>query len=143
MNKKEELLRELLAMERESPTKKISQPSDAVNVMLKWASKPQEHFMVMSLDGGHKVIKTRVITKGLINRTLVHPREVFRGAIKDNSAAVIIGHNHPSGRLDPSPEDNEITDRMKQAGNIIGIPVLDHIIVSKDGYYSYQEEGMI
>jgi DNA repair protein RadC len=81
---------------------------------------------------------------GLLNRTLVHPREVFKHAIKDNSAAIIIGHNHPSGSLDPSTEDKDITRRMKIAGEILGIKVLDHIIVSPTkGYLSMLEMNLL
>lgn len=99
--------------------------------------------MVVTLNGAHEVIKVRVLTIGLINRTVIHPREFLRPAILDNSAAVIAIHNHPSGRLEPSPEDKEITSRLKDACDLIGIPLLDHLIVSTAGYFSFVEHGLL
>ena len=99
--------------------------------------------MIVTLNGAHEVIRVKVLTIGLINRTVIHPREFFRQAIKDNSAAVIAIHNHPSGNLHPSEEDREITARLKDAGEILGVVLLDHIIVSKEGYYSFVEHGLM
>ena len=95
------------------------------------------------MNGSHEIIKVRTISKGLVNRTLVHPREVYRMAIKDNAAAIILTHNHPSGNPAPSIEDIEITNRMISAGKIIGIEVLDHVVIAKKGYYSFLEEGQL
>ena len=104
----------------------------------------QEHFVSISLDGAGNVIKSRVITIGLLNHSLVHPRETFRGAILDNAASIVIAHNHPSGSLDPSSNDIAITMQLKEAGEIIGIKVIDHIIVTKyDNFYSMKEHGMM
>jgi DNA repair protein RadC len=140
---KEYLLNELFALETANPVKKITAPSDILPAVWEYAEKNQEHFIVTSLNGAHEVIETRVCSIGLLNRTLVHPREIFRQAIIDSAAAIIIIHNHPSGNLEPSQEDNEITKRIKDAGIIIGIEVLDHIIISKCGYYSFLEEGKL
>jgi DNA repair protein RadC len=124
-----------------SETIKVSTPMPAVNKLKKYASKNQEYFLVITLDGGHGLIRVHEITKGIANKTLVHPREVFRPAIIDGACGVIIAHNHPSGDVKPSTEDHNVTRIMKQAGEIIGISVLDHIIVSKYGYYSFMESG--
>jgi DNA repair protein RadC len=140
---KKELIRQLMVAERESPTTAIKQPKDIVPKLMKHASKRQENFYVVLLDGAHNLIAIKKITTGLVNRTIVHPREVFRPAIQKNAVAAIVAHNHPSGNLEPSMEDVEVTERLKKAGEIIGIRVLDHIIVSKNGFYSFLEGGKL
>jgi len=143
MNRKQELLHELMVMEKENPTKKITAPGDAFPLYAEYCDKKQEHFMVTTLNGAHELIKTHVVSIGLVNRTLVHPREIFRPAIEDNAAAIMICHNHPSSNLEPSIEDKEITTRLIKAGIIIGIEILDHLIVSTKGYYSFLEENLL
>ena len=122
-------------------TGKVCTPADVLPVLEPIRGAEQEHFVVITLNGAGEVINTRVITIGLLNHSLVHPRETFRGAILDNAASVIIAHNHPSGSLDPSPQDLAITEQLKTAGSYIGIQVLDHIIVTKTGYTSLRERG--
>lgn len=119
----------------------MAQPSDVFEAVKRYRSKRQEHFLVMTLDGAHQPVKLHVVTIGLANRTIIHPREVFIRAIKDNSTAIIVIHNHPSGLVKPSDEDRDITHRLVEAGDIIGIPVLDHIIVAKNTYYSFADHG--
>ena len=92
-------------------------------------------------DGAGEVIDRRVVTIGILNQSLVHPREVFVDAITDRAASVILVHNHPSGSLDPSTQDLGITRQLAEAGSILGIRVLDHIIVTKNGYASLKELG--
>lgn len=111
--------------------------------LYKYRNKKQEHFIVLLLDGKNEVIKTHVATIGLLNSSQVHPREVFVEAIKRRSASIIIAHNHPSGLNTPSREDLAITKRIKEAGELIGITVLDHIIFSKTGFHSMLENGQI
>lgn len=131
-----------IVSERKAPEYRISQPSDIYDVIKKkYAKKKQEHFITITLDGEHKVIAVRIISIGILNRAIVHPREVFRTAIADNAASIIICHNHPSGSLIPSPEDKDITKRIKDSGRIIGIEVLDHLIISKNGFYSFLENS--
>lgn len=101
--------------------------------------KEQEHFVAVLLNGSHEPVKVVLVSIGLVNRTLVHPREVFREAIKDNVVAIIVAHNHPSGNSDPSKEDDEVTKMLVNAGKVVGIEVLDHMIVASRGYYSYCE----
>lgn len=118
---------------------KVSYPTDILPSLKRYRDLDQEHFLVVTLDGGHQVIAIRLITKGILNRTIIHPREVFRQAISDNSASVILIHNHPSGNTDPSDEDKAVTQRLVDAGELIGINVLDHIIISKSDYFSFAE----
>lgn len=118
---------------------KVRSPSDVVPILSHYADRKQECFVAVTLNGAHEVIRVKLISVGLVNRTIVHPREVFASAIGDRAAAIIVAHNHPSGNLDPSGEDKEITSRLLEAGQLLGIPVLDHIIVSSRGYYSFLE----
>lgn len=122
---------------------RISHPSDVVPHLAPYINERQEHFLTITVNGAHEVIKIHVTSIGLLNRTIVHPREVFYAAITDNAAAIILAHNHPSGNLTPSVEDREVTNRLRQAGGILGIPVLDHVIISTNGHYSFLEHGGI
>jgi len=104
-------------------------------------SKKQEHFVCVSLNGANEVIECRVVTVGLLNTNQVHPREVFADPITDRAAAVVVAHNHPSGVLKASPEDIALTKRLVKAGELLGIHVLDHLIVTQKGYLSLKHEG--
>jgi DNA repair protein RadC len=115
---------------------KVSSPSDIFAVLRRYASARSERFIVLTLDGAHQVIRANIISIGLVNRTVVHPREVFYPAI-------VVSHNHPSGRLDPSPEDRDITDRLRQASEVLGIALLDHVIIGRTGFYSFVEHGLL
>lgn len=101
----------------------------------------KEVFVGFYLDTKNRVISREIIGIGTLNSCIIHPREVFRTAIIRNSNSVILAHNHPSGSLDPSDEDIQITKRLKEAGDIIGIKLLDHVIVTKEGYLSLRDEG--
>ncbi len=102
----------------------------------------RENFLVISLDTKNHINGINVISTGTLNSSLVHPREVFKMAILNNSNSIIIAHNHPSGDTEPSNEDIKVTDRLVECGKILGIEVLDHIIVG-EGYYSFKEKGKI
>jgi DNA repair protein RadC len=132
-----------IVSERHAPAYKIGGPGDAFSVLKRYASAKTERFIVITLDGAHQVKATRIISMGLVNRTIVHAREVFYPAITDHAVAIIIAHNHPSGLLEPSSEDFDITRRLSDAGELLGIPVLDHVIISKSGYYSLVEHGLM
>ena len=106
-------------------------------------SKKQEYLVAFNLDGRNRVISKNIITIGLIDQSLVHPREIFTGAIKEMAASIILVHNHPSGDLEPSMDDIKTTEKINQASKILGIPLLDHIIVSKNGYYSFKENHLL
>ena len=95
------------------------------------------------MNGAHEIIDIRVVSMGILNRTIVHPREVFADPIQKRAASIIIAHNHPSGSTDPSPEDKEITRRLKEAGETLGIPVLDHLIFGIRGYFSFKEQELM
>ncbi|AUC60115.1 DNA repair protein RadC [Cyanobacterium sp. HL-69] len=104
---------------------------------LMWQS--QERFAVLLLDSKNSLIGTHVITVGIANETLAHPREVFREAIRQSATNIIIAHNHPSGNLEPSAEDMSLTDKLLQSSNIIGIPILDHLIIGNGDHFSLRE----
>jgi DNA repair protein RadC len=101
---------------------------------------PVEVFAVMLLDGRHRVQAIQEVSRGTLTSSLVHPREVFRPALLAGSASILVAHNHPSGDPEPSPEDDAVTHRIVSAGEILGIPVLDHLIIA-DGYTSFRERG--
>jgi len=122
---------------------KISSPPDILQLIRHYADRKQEHFICISVNGANEVINCRVVSVGLVNKTQVHPREVFADPITDRASAIIAAHNHPSGELEPSSEDIEITQNLKSAGETLGIRLLDHIIFSRKGYYSILENGEI
>ncbi|NLZ44617.1 MAG: DNA repair protein RadC [Clostridia bacterium] len=102
----------------------------------------QEHFLAIHLNTKNRVLAIETISIGTLDSSLVHPREVFRAAIKNSSASLILVHNHPSGEPYPSNEDLNITRRLKESGELLGIPVLDHIIIGGNKYISLREEGL-
>lgn len=122
---------------------RIGIAQDVYPLLLHWGHRKQEHFIAITLNGAHEVIETRVITVGIANQTQVHPREVFSDAISDRACAIIVAHNHPSGQLSPSEQDKEVTLRLKQAGDTLGIKLLDHIIFSHSGFFSFVEQGLL
>ena len=103
----------------------------------------QEGFYAIYLDANKKVIEEKLIFIGTVNYSLVHPRDIFKEALILNASSIICVHNHPSGEVNPSKEDISITKQIKDAGDIIGIKLIDHVIVSKDKYYSFLENGKI
>jgi DNA repair protein RadC len=107
------------------------------------AGKQQEHFICISLNGANELIEKRIVTIGLLDKSPVHPREVFADVITDRAAAVIFAHNHPSGDLQPSDADRQLQEQLTEAGKILGIRVFDHVIVARKGYFSFQEAGLI
>jgi DNA repair protein RadC len=122
---------------------KITSAEDVHRELQEYTHKKQEYFLVITLDGASHIIEKRIISIGTLNQSLVHPREVFADAISDRAAGIIIAHNHPSGQLEPSIEDKRVTKRLKEVGTIMGIELLDHVILSKNGYLSLREEGLI
>jgi DNA repair protein RadC len=103
----------------------------------------QEVFIVVLLNSANRITKEVTITRGLLNSSLTHPREVFRQAIVDHAASVILIHNHPSGNLEPSQEDITITKQIVEAGKVVGIPVHDHLIIAGAGFTSFAERGLM
>ena len=124
-------------------TVKIAGAKDVLAQMADIIGKQQEHFVCLSLNGANELIAKRVVTIGLLDQSQVHPREVFADVIADRAAAVIFAHNHPSGELKPSDADIAIHHQLTEAAKILGIRVLDHVIVSRKGFTSFQESGLM
>ena len=118
---------------------RIRIPPDCLPLLAPIRRESQEILMVLTLDGVHQVIKSHKITVGLANQNQVHPRETYVCALEDRAVAIVIAHNHPSGSLEPSIEDLLTTRRLADAGRILGIPLLDHMIIGGDGYTSLRE----
>ena len=106
-------------------------------------TKKQEHFVCLSLDGGQRLIAQRTITIGTLDSVLAHPREVFADAVADRAASVIVAHNHPSGDTTPSAQDISLTQQLASSGQLLGIPLADHIILTKTDNFSFRKNGML
>ncbi|MDQ0495570.1 MULTISPECIES: RadC family protein [Paenibacillus] len=133
-----------LALSRHLETPVISCPRDVADLLfeqLRYLQK--EHFVCLFLNTKNHVIAQETLSMGSLNSAIVHPREVFRAAIKCSSASIICAHNHPSGDPKPSPEDVQLTRRLMDAGNIVGIDVLDHIVIGDGTFVSLKEQGLI
>ncbi len=112
----------------------IDSPEKAVEQLADIRDKKQEHFVVMTLDGANRLIAKRIITIGTLTSSLVHPREVFADAITDRAASIIVAHNHPSGNPVASQDDINVSIRLQKVGEILGINMIDHLVVTKDGF---------
>lgn len=124
--------------------KSIYSPLDIFKILKqKLRDYQKEHFFVVSLDTRNGIINVDKISIGILNASLVHPREVFKSAISHHAAQIILVHNHPSGCLEPSNDDLLITKKLISSGKIIGIEVIDHIIITSSGYLSFKEKGII
>ena len=138
---------ELLQLVREKAdtysAERINSAYDIFSLLYEYSLKEKEYFLLVTLDGASAVIAQRVIHIGTLNQSLVHPREVFRPAILDNAAGVIIAHNHPSGTLEGSRADIQITQRLKEVAKLVGIELLDHVILTVHGYSSLSDEGVL
>ena len=122
---------------------KITSAQDVYDELKAFSTKQQEYFLVITLDGASHIINTRTVFIGTLNQSLVHPREVFANAIADRAAGIIIAHNHPSGTLSASRADIGITQRLEEVAKLVGIELLDHVILAKDGFYSFADEGLL
>lgn len=121
---------------------KIGGPEDAAKFISSvMKDQAREHFVALYLDGAHNIASYSIVSTGSANSAPVHPREVFQGAVLVGACALIVGHNHPSGELKPSDEDRAVTNRLVEAGKLLGMSLLDHLIVSEAGYFSFQEMG--
>jgi len=118
-------------------------PHDVLNAMQDIVNSRKEHFVVFYLDSRNQEVIRDIVSIGTLNASLVHPREVFENAIKYNAASIIIAHNHPSGDPKPSDADIEITKKLKQSGEILGIELIDHVIVAKNDIFSFKNENLI
>ena len=122
---------------------RVREAKDVLPFVQQIRDKQQEYFVCLSLNGANEVIENRVVTVGLLDSNQVHPREVYADPLTDRAASIIVAHNHPSGTLEASPEDVALTDRLARAGKLLGIPLLDHIIVTKRGYLSLKQAGYL
>lgn len=138
-----ELARRLGAERRD-----VGRPVESAADVHRWCG-PQlrdlevEEFHVLALDAQNRITRQLLITRGILNGSLVHPREVFRAAITEAAAGIIVVHNHPSGNPHPSPEDRAVTLQLAEAGRLLDVPVFDHVIVGDDRYFSFAEAGLL
>lgn len=123
---------------------KISSPTDVVKFFnMELSDSKVEKFVIVLLNTKNEIINWEIISIGSLNASIVHPREVFNRAIKRSAASIIAIHNHPSGAIEPSKEDNAITKRLFESGQLVGIPLIDHIIIGKESYYSFKEQNQL
>lgn len=123
---------------------KLNSAANAYNVVNSLiGDRDREHSVVITLDTQLQINSISIVSIGSVNQAIVHPREVFKSAILHNASSIIIAHNHPSGILEPSSADISITARLKEAGEILGIELLDHLIVNESRYYSFKENGIL
>ncbi len=123
--------------------KRICSAEEVYGELKAFSTKKQEHFLSITLDGASHIINVRTVFIGTLNQSMVHPREVYADAIADRAAGIIVAHNHPSGTLEASRADIQITQRLKEVSKLVGIELLDHVILAKEGYYSFSDEGLL
>lgn len=123
--------------------KRLLNKADILPLLNDIATHRQEHFVVLSLDSGRRLITKRTVFIGTVDAVLTHPREVYAGAVADFATGIIVAHNHPSGDPSPSKQDIATTQQLIAAGQILGVTLIDHVIVAGQRHYSFQAEGMI
>lgn len=137
-----EIGRRVWAQERRRPRRYLSGPEDVADLLMEeMACLDREHFRAILLNTKNRILGIRTISIGSLNSSVVHAREVFKAAVAESAQAIVLVHNHPSGIPEPSPEDLVVTERLADAGRILGIEVLDHVIVGSTGYVSVKELG--
>jgi DNA repair protein RadC len=139
---------ELVKLLLKETNEKLSKPDHLMDLISKYLRKYQfaevEYFLAITIDAMGTPIKVHEISKGTMDHTIISPRDVFRAALLDNAASVIVLHNHPSGTIKPSEDDSMITKKLAQAGEIIGITLLDHILIGPNAqYFSYNESSSV
>ena len=129
---------------RGKPPAPIRGPEDALHIVRpRFKNQQREIFVVVLLNARHEVMSVEIVSIGSVNASIVHPREVFKPAIMQSAASVLLAHNHPSGDPEPSEEDLSITKRLVQCGELLGISVLDHVIVATRGFTSFRERQLL
>lgn len=121
----------------------LSRPEDVVPWLAEWRAARREHFVGFYLNARHQLLARTMISVGSLSASIVHPREVFVPAVAGSAAGVIVAHNHPSGDPEPSPEDLAVTRRLREAGDLLGIELLDHLVVAERGYVSLKARGAV
>jgi DNA repair protein RadC len=133
-----------LAREDRPPVLRVREPEDVVRVFAGRLRDLQvEEFHLLALDSQSQVLREVLVTRGLLNSSLVHPREVFRAAIAEAAAGIIVVHNHPSGDPTPSPEDRAVTQQLAAAGRLLDLPLYDHVIIAGDRFTSFATAGLL
>jgi DNA repair protein RadC len=125
------------------PQNKVNNTDDVLTLVSDLRNKKQEHFVTITLTGGSTVIEKRTVFKGTINSSGIHPREIFADALNDRASGIIFVHNHPENEVEPSEADIKITHSLCEAGKLLGIKVIDHIIITKNEHFSFKTEGLI
>jgi DNA repair protein RadC len=139
-----QLYRNMQQEKAEADIKCYNNPNEIAKIYIpQMGHLKQETFYVILLDTSLKKIRDYEVTQGLLNASLIHPREVFKQAIRHSAKGIIVLHNHPSGNLNPSEQDIDSTKKLVKSGEILGIPVYDHLIITQDGFYSFQEHNLI
>ena len=137
-------VRVMIVREGRPSKAELSSPKAVFEFMRRKARRlDREHFWRIDLDARSKVLGWETVSIGTISASLVHPREVLKGAILQNAAAFIVCHNHPSGDTTPSPEDKDATRRLQRAAELMGIPLLDHMILADNSFFSFKEAGLL
>jgi len=122
---------------------KVSRPADVYEALKRYATSKVEKFFAISLDAQHSIIHVNMVSIGTTNRCMAVPRDVFHAAVKDQATALLVAHCHPSGNNSPSVDDRAVSDRLREVGDIIGIPLLDSLVFSRTGYFSFVEGGLL
>ena len=138
-NQKRELLNALYALEPKIP--EINSPEDAVMQFLKYRKRRVEHFVSLSLNNKNEVIRRHELSRGTADQCAMYIQEVLKATLRCDGSAIILGHNHPGGDPTPSREDIDLTTRLRDAANLVGLRLLDHIVVARFGHYSLKENG--
>lgn len=123
--------------------RRYTSPAQVAEIFSFLHNEVKEHFFTVHLDGKNRILCLDLVSVGSLNQSIVHPREVFKTSLSTSAASLLLVHNHPTGDPTPSAEDIAITRRLKEAGEIIGIKVLDHVIVGTEGYLSFVERGLL
>lgn len=139
-----ELSRRILVHSKWYSDRKVTSPQDIADIFIPLLrDETKENFLVVCLNSANKIIRYETISIGNLNSSVVHPREIFKAAIENSSASIILLHNHPSGNPEPSNEDISITRKIVDSGKIMDIPVFDHIIIAGNGYTSFVEKRIL
>ncbi len=139
-----EIARRILSQQKYLSDRKITSPQDLAEEMIPiLRDENKEHFIVICLNKSNKIIRKEIISIGSLDASVVHPREIFKVAVENNAASIILVHNHPSGNPEPSNEDISMTKKIVEAGKIMDIPVFDHIIIAGNTYTSFVERRLI
>ena len=121
----------------------VTMPIHVYERLKAYRNRQKEHFIVLMLSTQNEIVRQEVVSVGTLNSSLVHPREVFRSAILAGCSHVILSHNHPSGFTEASQEDITVTNRLVKAGKLLGIELVDHVVIGREGYYSFKEHNLL